>query len=130
MPGPKRKQSACEQVDLLQLGGQLTLRGWGGSWYALQPMSFGTPFPQIGNRCAASARSRHDRHLHEQCGRRQKRLHGARQRGAAGSQASHTAFMASEVLNLLERYQADRLGPSPAAADALAWRYLQEQPTA
>lgn len=49
--GPsKRKKSACEQVDLSHAGSQLTLRGWGGSWYKLQPMPFVTPFPQFGTR--------------------------------------------------------------------------------
>nr|WP_316642418.1 patatin-like phospholipase family protein [uncultured Roseateles sp.] len=47
-PNPKRQQSTCQATDLGNVGGQLTLRGWGGSWYALQAMPFEAPFPQLG----------------------------------------------------------------------------------
>jgi hypothetical protein len=46
-PNPKRLQSACEAVDLSVAGSQLRQRGWGGSWYSMQPRPFGLPFPQL-----------------------------------------------------------------------------------
>jgi len=47
-PNSKRQQSSCQAIDLGDAGKLLTLRGWGGSWYALQAAPFTNPFPVLG----------------------------------------------------------------------------------